>query len=324
MVRAAAAILDAAVSASCAGLLLASCVNATALEPDELFQKVSPSIAGSSGGGLFDRDGNLIGITTAGGGPEAQNITIAHPVEWVREVPERGKAALARRQGGTAVTATAPASSSRRPEPVFEVGGRIEQPDVRVGDRWRYQVTDLFTNLRTAVTMEVITVTNDQIHTRSAQSALAALNPTSAGGFVDVWDRSWNMLRSNEPQERSYHPSPRFPLESGKRWTAEIAVAPQPGVTLKYEVVAQVSGWERVTVPAGTYDAVRISMTGRFSASGADIGVGTIDDILWYAPAIRQFVRKQIKQLAEFSRGATGAYNNQRHERWELVEYKPN
>jgi hypothetical protein len=49
-----------------------------------------------------------------------------------------------------------------------------------------------------------------------------------------------------------------------------------------------------------------------------------MDDVVWYAPAIRQFVKKEIKQLAGFSRGATGAYNNQRHERWELVEYKPN
>jgi hypothetical protein len=65
-------------------------------------------------------------------------------------------------------------------------------------------------------------------------------------------------------------------------------------------------------------------MKGYFRASGTDPGDGTMDDVVWYAPAIRQFVKKEIKQLAGFSRGATGAYNNQRHERWELVEYKPN
>jgi hypothetical protein len=63
-------------------------------------QTSAPASPGSSGGGLFDQDGNLIGITTMIG-RDAQNITIAHPVEWVREVPERGKLALARRQGPT-------------------------------------------------------------------------------------------------------------------------------------------------------------------------------------------------------------------------------
>jgi serine protease Do len=67
-------------------------------------QTSAPASPGSSGGGLFDRDGNLIGITTLIG-RDAQNITIAHPVEWVREVPERGKAALARRSEPAAATA---------------------------------------------------------------------------------------------------------------------------------------------------------------------------------------------------------------------------
>lgn len=73
-------------------------------------QTSAPISPGSSGGGLFDRDGNLIGITTAGA-PGAENIAIAHPVEWVRELPERGREALALRDQKTSAAAVAvPAS----------------------------------------------------------------------------------------------------------------------------------------------------------------------------------------------------------------------
>jgi len=98
------------------------------------------------------------------------------------------------------------------------------------------------------------------------------------------------------------------------------------GIDLTSEVNLQVIGWERVTVPAGTFDAVKISRRGNFSASGTSEGSGTVNDIAWYAPAIRQIVRKDIEQLASGSPiiHMQGAYRNQQWERWELVDYKPN
>ena len=50
---------------------------------------------GSSGGGLFDGQGRLLGITTAFIGGNAQNLNLALPVSMVRELPERHAAAQA-------------------------------------------------------------------------------------------------------------------------------------------------------------------------------------------------------------------------------------
>jgi hypothetical protein len=50
---------------------------------------------GSSGGGLFDDQGRLLGITTAFVGGNAQNLNLALPVSMVRELPERHAAAQA-------------------------------------------------------------------------------------------------------------------------------------------------------------------------------------------------------------------------------------
>jgi hypothetical protein len=59
----------------------------------------APISHGSSGGGLFDMQGRLIGITSGGVDPsQAENINVAIPAEWIRDVPARAEAQLARRR----------------------------------------------------------------------------------------------------------------------------------------------------------------------------------------------------------------------------------
>lgn len=53
-----------------------------------LIQTSAPISHGSSGGGMFDEQGRLIGITTQGV-ENGQNLNFAVPVEWVRELPQR-------------------------------------------------------------------------------------------------------------------------------------------------------------------------------------------------------------------------------------------
>jgi len=52
----------------------------------QLIQTTAPISTGSSGGGLFDGQGRLIGITTFQG-KEGQNLNFALPGEWVRALP---------------------------------------------------------------------------------------------------------------------------------------------------------------------------------------------------------------------------------------------
>jgi len=53
-----------------------------------------PVSPGSSGGGLFNSEGKLIGIPTWGR-LDGQNLNFARPAEWIGEVPERSRVALA-------------------------------------------------------------------------------------------------------------------------------------------------------------------------------------------------------------------------------------
>lgn len=68
----------------------------------------APISPGSSGGGLFDDAGRLIGITSSGVvGDGVQNLNFARPVDYVRELPARQAAAQAKR-AVAAASAAAP------------------------------------------------------------------------------------------------------------------------------------------------------------------------------------------------------------------------
>ncbi|MCW5605053.1 MAG: serine protease [Burkholderiales bacterium] len=60
---------------------------------------------GSSGGGLFDGNGQLVGLTTFSV-KDAQSLNFAIPADWILELPERGKATLAKRAEEAAAAAS--------------------------------------------------------------------------------------------------------------------------------------------------------------------------------------------------------------------------
>jgi hypothetical protein len=79
----------------------------SALRQDEetglkYIQTTAPFSQGSSGGGLFDEEGRLIGITTLIH-KRGQNLNFAMPINYLQEVPARSAAALAKRYAAAAV-----------------------------------------------------------------------------------------------------------------------------------------------------------------------------------------------------------------------------
>lgn len=78
----------------------------------------APLGPGSSGGGLFDRDGRLVGITTAQS-RDARSLYAAIPAGWIAEIPARGQAALdRRREAAEAAPVPPPAPVSEFPRDI--------------------------------------------------------------------------------------------------------------------------------------------------------------------------------------------------------------
>jgi len=72
-----------------------------------VLQMTTPISPGSSGGGLFDSQGRLIGITSYYMG-NGEQLNFALPVEWIKELPKRGKLAVEKTVHVNHITNTTP------------------------------------------------------------------------------------------------------------------------------------------------------------------------------------------------------------------------
>lgn len=87
-------------------------------------QVTVPISKGSSGGGLFDAYGRLIGITTFQL-RDGQNLNFALPVTWVQEVPQRAQAALATAKAKPPESVATPAAGGGRQVYEYELRDRL-------------------------------------------------------------------------------------------------------------------------------------------------------------------------------------------------------
>ena len=78
--------------------------------------QTSASISGgSSGGGLFDDSGALVGLTTIGSvAADTQNLNFAIPADWINDLPER-HARLSRKPATALAAASAPSTFAPAP-----------------------------------------------------------------------------------------------------------------------------------------------------------------------------------------------------------------
>jgi hypothetical protein len=91
----------------------------------------------------------------------------------------------------------------------------------------------------------------------------------------------------------------RFPLTVGKDWAYECEFTSSPTPT-RIKMSAKVIGWEEVTVPAGTYRALRIEHGGRWSRQLDFPSEGRSGEIqggyemtVWYSPAAKSIVKRE-------------------------------
>jgi uncharacterized caspase-like protein len=163
------------------------------------------------------------------------------------------------------------ASSEGNP---FTQGSAMADMNPRLGDTYTYRAV----NMRTGVEKETYSstvekVTDDEVF--------------YSGGLVT--DRLGNALKLRDG--RSYSANQFLPLEFvvGKRWTTRYTVTGANGRKGDAEMEAKVLARERVTVPAGNFNAFRIEWSSRrLNADGSTVTHA------WFAPdKVRRPVRRE-------------------------------
>ena len=162
-------------------------------------------------------------------------------------------------------------------------GEKVDAPQLRVGDRWKYEQKDRRTGVKESETTRVVAAISTSLvegaENNGTFKMTPELNPIE----------STTLIMTGEPKFLA------FPLEVGKKWDFKYNYASKTNeskgrVRQDVEIVA----YEKVTVPAGSFDAFRIESKG-FWNNDATRASGRSKSVYWYAPAARTVVRTEYE-----------------------------
>ncbi len=246
----------------------------------ELVQTTAPISPGSSGGGLFDAEGRLVGITTAGF-RDSQNLNFAVPAHWIAELPARSRMAPEQRGGPSAV--------ARAPAPRPAGGG------AKAGDEFEYTVTDRLTQrAQTALHRvdsndgETVQLNGGTRRERVTGEVLSSTQPVAGEMDAAMPPGGWA----------------RPGLAAGQTWQTDYRVGdPESGADFRW--TASVSGPTEIAVPAGRFAVFLIRYSGVVArAPGGRVPGGyrgPAEARVWYAPELGRVVRFEFEARPQFS-----------------------
>lgn len=168
----------------------------------------------------------------------------------------------------------------------------VEPAAVKVGDFWEYALRDAYTGFDRGLWRYAVT------HVDANRIVVDVMHD---GERVDsyVYAPGWNGLEHPLTNLQRFRYSPPFPayaypLAPGKTWyTIVDATDPATGQTYRVHIRGKVLGWERVRVPAGEFDALKVERyvyAGNFDSFRSQ---ETIIETDWYVPALRRAARME-------------------------------
>lgn len=176
--------------------------------------------------------------------------------------------------------------------PPAGVPPQVSASEVQPGNAWRYAVHDGYTKLpRGAVEYRVRAVQGDTV-------TVAVLN--GGGESVELYTRngSWLQRPATNMQTFTYsppYPAFAFPLTPGKTWRSRVtATDPADGRSFPVTIEGTVLGWERVRVPAGEFDTLKVRRNVFLDYFQQGVrGQSVIVEYEWYAPVLKQAAKRE-------------------------------
>ena len=195
------------------------------------------------------------------------------------------------------IGASAPAIQSLPPTPYYK-GFDEHRRQYAIGDQYEFSVIDGFSKAATPLKMHVTAVDLEQDRIEYNQGAYVS---DSMGNILK------NLLGSSETP-RQFYPAELF---LGKKWHTRFKQVRPNGLRYTFDYALKVVAKERISVPAGTFDAYKIE------ARGFNVDLrARLERNIWVSPGINaDIVHETIVRLRDG--------NINQYERQELVRYQP-
>jgi len=184
-------------------------------------------------------------------------------------------------------------------------------PAILAASTWRYTEHDGYTGLpRGRLEYGVVGVQGDTVSVEVRQDNRAWTERYTKEG-------NWRERPMANLQNFRYDPpyvALPFPLTAGKRWRAYVAATdPATGRVNRVRIDGAVLGWERVRVPAGEFDTLKVR---RYVYAGNAAFFRTeerIEEYDWYAPQLGMVVRSEwLSEHTDTSRSCKSQCNRVR------------
>lgn len=185
----------------------------------------------------------------------------------------------------------------------------ISSPSIKIGDSYIYESVDSENQKSKITTKRTVISAGDEIVFSTINIGSKKAKPRNLR-----FNREWNLISTRNAENGGLDYSPPlkyydFPLYPGKTWqqtTTETDI--KTGKTRIHTITGKVGDWEDVTVPAGTFHAIRVNLgTDVFNASTGEKINGT--DTSWYVPEVHRSVKsvgigkdgkQQVIQLLQY------------------------
>jgi serine protease Do len=276
-------------------------------DASERIQTTIPAARGLLGAGVYDEEARLIGVITASP-KEAATVAFAVPADWVPEVAARGQAALAARSKPAAATPGAVAAAPGMPA---------------AGTTWVYgYIERIFGRKQVEYSVRVLRVIDAVVE---EALTFAGSGSKDARRVVDAREARFLEQRLDANATLIELAPYLVAASNGKEPAAPLRPMGYPigDATLSdWLTSARLLDWEQVTVPAGTFRALRVEIDGKRERPPFTnhVVAGSFRLTAWYAPEVQRLVRLEHQVRGGSISGSGGLVA---HDVVELLKYSP-
>lgn len=205
--------------------------------------------------------------------------------------------------------------------PPAGIPASVAAPQISVGDSWTYQLHDGYTQFSKGTYRYTVTAIEPQ-------RVIVQVARDGKPDATQIFTRDWNWLEKPMTNLQNFrynpaYPALPFPLQAGKTWQAYVrATDPATGQTNRVRIDGEVLGWERIKVPAGVFDTLKVRRLVYAGNADYDRGEENISEFDWYAPGIGQVV-KQVSSSSYLNKRRScefGYCDNWDKNDWNVIE----
>ena len=186
-------------------------------------------------------------------------------------------------------------SADSQPLPAVQsTDKKIDVPAIKVGDSYTFETENITNQKLSYVATRVVAAIEGN------RLTIVTTNAKSGNKRTNYYDRAWGYIGSGLGDKEGVIFSPPlkyldYPLNVGKKWVAQsVETDKKTGRQRQHAVSGTVVGWEKISVPAGVFDALKIVLHTEVK-DGENVSPGT--DISWYVPSLRRSVKSELTGL---------------------------